>query len=409
MNEICAVFPGEGAQYIGMGKSLYDNYSEAKEIFSDADEILGYNLSDVIFNGETKMLSEQVALQPAIVTASCAYYYVISKRTDVKATHFAGYSVGSISASVCAGAIKFADAVRMAEKRGKLLDEAFEGKEVFTVQVEWNKNSDISNWIESQDAAWELSIVAYISPSCCIVCASLKNKRTILRELKKQQIIITSVKNSVPVGCEKAEKVSELFGEFCAGIQAKKKHKKIISCVDGTLYKGQKEIVENLAKDICRPANLQKMIDNAVEEGISKFVNIGPSGICSEWIKKLRKQDVRIATVDLAENAYYCVDLIEEKKLLNKSFLMAKMLTAAIAVQNNCFDDEAYETGVIQPYSEMRGRYEKMLADNTKLKMKDIEQQKEDLVRIMKTKGLNETAIKEHLQEIENETLITIT
>lgn len=412
MNEICAVFPGEGSQYFGMAKAIYDKYEEARELFGEADTILNFSLEDVIFNRDVKQMDKQEVLQPAILVASCAYFKVFQKRMDVNPTCFTGYGVGSISALFCAGAISFQDAVQLAHNRGKVFDASFENKEYLVVQIEWQNQRDITQWVDEMHSSLGMVTVAYISAKCCVVCMPLANKRTIIKECKKNEISVTFLPNNVPVGSEIAEKCTALFEKCCSEIHVKKLFKKVYSFMDGStyngsLFRGKKVLLQNLSKELCKPLNVQKMVETIVADGVTKFVNVGPSKLCSEWIKELKMPTVRVANVDWEENPFFCVDFFDEKKIFNKVFLMAKMLTTALSIQNSCFDDEMYEKGVLQPYASMKKHYEQCVSENREPKDVEIKQQKEALIKIMKTKGLNSEEIENHLQEIENETLIS--
>ena len=116
------MFSGQGAQYAGMGKELYQNYSVAKEIFDRADEVLGYSIKDICFNDEEK-LGETEFAQPAILTMSIAAMKVLQEQ-GVRAEMTAGLSLGEYSAYVASGAMDFEEAVALVQKRGKFMAEA---------------------------------------------------------------------------------------------------------------------------------------------------------------------------------------------------------------------------------------------------------------------------------------------
>ena len=116
------MFSGQGAQYAGMGKDLYNNYTVAKEVFDQADEVLGYSIKDICFSDEEKLSDTEFA-QPAILTMSIAAMKVIEER-GVRADMAAGLSLGEYSAYVASGAMDFKEAVALVQKRGKFMAEA---------------------------------------------------------------------------------------------------------------------------------------------------------------------------------------------------------------------------------------------------------------------------------------------
>jgi [acyl-carrier-protein] S-malonyltransferase len=123
MTKIAFLFPGQGSQAVGMGKELAERYPTAKQTFDEADEALGYKLSQLCFDGPEEQLRMTEITQPAILTASIAAFRVASEK-GLKPAFVAGHSLGEYSAHVAAGTLSFADAVRTVRNRGKYMQEA---------------------------------------------------------------------------------------------------------------------------------------------------------------------------------------------------------------------------------------------------------------------------------------------
>src|SRR5271165_891949 len=120
---IVFLFPGQGSQTVGMGKELTDNYAVARQTFEEADEALGYKLSQVCFEGPEEKLKLTEITQPAILTVSIAAWRVLQEK-GLKPDYVAGHSLGEYSAHVAAGTLAFADAVRTVRNRGRYMQEA---------------------------------------------------------------------------------------------------------------------------------------------------------------------------------------------------------------------------------------------------------------------------------------------
>lgn len=121
---VAFVFPGQGAQYVGMGEQLAQAYPEVRAVFDTADVAMGFSISELCFTGPEESLRRTEWTQPAILTVSCALLKLVTERTSLTPTVVAGHSLGEYSALVAAGSLDFSDAVRIVRERGRLMEEA---------------------------------------------------------------------------------------------------------------------------------------------------------------------------------------------------------------------------------------------------------------------------------------------
>lgn len=410
MNDVCILFPGENVEYIGMGKSLYDNFSEARKIFNTANRILGYKLSDIIFYGSNEALSDQTVLQPAILTTSFAYYNVLKKNFGISAKYFFGYGLGEITALVCAGVISFSDAVDLVYKRGNILNKEVEKHKMLNLQLTLKNSFDIFDWIEHFAKDMEIIVTGYISECCYRVCVPFEKKRDVMRILKENNVEVKILKSNLPLNCYKLREASNKFQHVLWGLKTKRSSKinKVISGVDGKVYNDKMEIAQKLTYGMSKPIEFHKVIQQLFLDGNVKLLDVGPSSMFADLIKDKQRGKVNLTQLDLQDNSYYCLSIFKEKKLFNKKFLLGKMNAVALSIENKCYDDNEYKAGVIVPYSRMKQRYYDLIKNKVEPEEQDIINSKEDLITIMRTKGLNENEINLRLKMIEDETLLSL-
>jgi len=127
MEKLAVLFPGQGSQYVGMGKSLCEEFSIADNIFNEANDILGFDLKKLCFEGDLEELTKTENAQPAILTTSLAYFYVYGEIYELSPAFMAGHSLGEYTALAASGALSFADAVKLVRKRGEFMSRAGKG------------------------------------------------------------------------------------------------------------------------------------------------------------------------------------------------------------------------------------------------------------------------------------------
>ncbi len=183
MSKLAFVFPGQGAQKVGMGKDFYDNYDVAKKMFKEADEALGYSIMKMCFEGPEEDLKLTANTQPAILTISCIANEIL-KENGIQPEITGGHSLGEYSALVAAGVLNFQDAVALVHKRGSYMQEAVpvgEGGMAAIIGVDRDKIVDVSHQVSAESP---VQAVNFNCPGQIVIAGATKGVELAVEELK---------------------------------------------------------------------------------------------------------------------------------------------------------------------------------------------------------------------------------
>ena len=294
--KIAFVFPGQGSQYVGMGKDIYEHYPVAKEVFQQASDALGYDVADICFNGPVEELNRTFRTQPCILTVSSALNSVL-KEKGIQPSVVAGHSLGEYSALVAAEVISLKDSVSLTEKRGRFMQEAVpEGKGLMAaiLGLERKKVDEICNSLISGYAA----AANYNCPGQ-IVIAGEKNAVEEAIELCKsagaKRAIALAV--SVPSHCKLMNGASERLSELLGTIELKDPFIPLVNNADAKFLKTAEEIKPSLIRQLNSPLLWEDSIKAIYASGIDTFIEVGPGKVLTGLIKRI-VPEAKISSAD---------------------------------------------------------------------------------------------------------------
>ncbi len=288
--ELVFMFSGQGAQYAGMGKALYDNYKEAKRVFDEADEVLGYSIKDICFNDEEKLKNTEFA-QPAILTMSMAAHEVL-KEKGIKAQMAAGLSLGEYTALTAAGAFDFAEAVALVQKRGKFMAEAVpngEGVMYAIIGLDREVVDGICKEVRDSGAGFVVS-ANYNCPGQ-IAIAGYKEPAKAAAKLAKEKGAKLTVKLKVsgPFHTELLNPARDLLLPELEKMTVKDMNIPVYTNVTGLPLESKEDIVPTLAKQIVSPVRWEDTIMNMIENKADTFIELGPGKALNGFVKRCAK------------------------------------------------------------------------------------------------------------------------
>lgn len=284
--KIAFVFPGQGSQYVGMGKEIYEKIPEAKEIFKEASDALGYDLAGLCFNGPKEELDKTFRTQPCILTVSIAIYKVLLSR-GIKPSVVAGHSLGEYSALVAAEVLLFGDAVKLTEKRGQFMQEAVpEGRGLMAavLGLERNKVDEICRLLKTGYAL----PANYNCPGQIVIAGektAVEEAINLCKEAGAKRALPLSV--SVPSHCALMNNASQRLSELLDKLEFKNPVIPIVNNADARFLDNVESIKTSLVRQISSPLLWEDSIMAIADSGIDIFVEVGPGKVLSGLIKRI--------------------------------------------------------------------------------------------------------------------------
>ena len=283
------IFPGQGAQKVGMGKDIYDNFAVAKEVFQEVDDTLKIKLSEIIFVDQNKTLNHTTNTQPAIMTVGVAIFRVLEKELGLKINHFdysAGHSLGEYTALVCAGSLSLGSAATMLRARGMAMQSAVkigEGSMAAILGAEIDEinqviiNNNFSTVEISNDNCPGQVVISGKKNEIDICCLKIKE------ELSKKSI---SLPVSAPFHCKLMRPAAEQMKNLILETNFQQPEIPIISNVTAKEETNKENIKNLLIEQIYSRVRWREIIEFMIKSKVSEIHEIGPGKSLSAMIKR---------------------------------------------------------------------------------------------------------------------------
>ena len=289
MKKIGIVFPGQGSQYVGMGKKLHDRFDDVKGLFNTADATLGFSITNLCFNGPEDELRQTYNTQPAVLLVSYVIWHVLKKEMDIEPYLASGHSLGEYTALLVSGFFNFEDALRITRKRGLLMEKSCpkgRGGMVALIGADMGKVEPVLKEVSHNDY---VAVPANLnSPEQVVLSGNidaLKESVDKLKGIGYKKAIFLNVSGPFhsPLMKEAAEKLKDELNKTLKGDM----RIPVVSNVDATPGQEKDQALDKLYRQMFSPVLWEMCVRRMTKEGVEIFLEVGPQKVLTNLIKRI--------------------------------------------------------------------------------------------------------------------------
>jgi len=298
------IFPGQGSQLVGMSKELYDKYSLIQNLFQEADDTLGFSLSNLILNGPKEELDLTENTQPAIFLVSYSIFKIIKEEFNIdlnKAAFFAGHSLGEYSALASAGSLSFSDTLKILKIRGKAMQSSVPKGVGGMVAVLGSHIEKIESIIQENKSRYECYIANDNSEGQIVLSGNINDLEKMIIDLKAASIKNIKLPVSAPFHCKLMNKATLVMSEEIAKLKFEEPKNTLVSNVTGKEISNSNELKDLLVKQIENRVRWRESVLLMINKGVNQFIEIGPGKVLSSLIRRINRS-VKVSAINTDED-----------------------------------------------------------------------------------------------------------
>ncbi len=288
--KIAFIFPGQGSQYVGMGKDLYDNYKSAKSVFETADSVLNKSISTICFEGAQEDLKQTVNTQPAIVTMSIAAMEALKSQIDIKPDFVAGHSLGEYCAMYTAGVMSLENTLKAIQKRADLMGAIKGGSMAAVLNA---SDEQLKAGLAEGSKVGYVDVANYNSPMQVVITGDENAVKA-----ASDYMLANGVRRVVPLDVSGAfhskfmENAGLEFASFVSNIELNDASIPVITNVDAEPTTNSGDFREKMPRQISSSVYWTQTIQKMISEGVEIFIEIGPGKVLAGLNKKIAPEAV---------------------------------------------------------------------------------------------------------------------
>lgn len=286
--KIAFIFPGQGAQSIGMGKDLYENFEEAKLVFDKADEVLGRNISQICFEGPEEDLKQTINTQPAILTTSIAALEALKSKLNIEPSFVAGHSLGEYGALYEAGVLTLDETITLISKRAEAMSKVKGGEMAAVLNLDVTK---VAECIKEASNIGYVAVANYNSPEQVVITGedeAVKKASELMSAAGAKRVIPLAVSGAFH--SELMKNASVEFAKSLSNITPSNASIPVITNVDAEVTTLGEDFKDKMPRQIYSSVYWTQTVQKMIENGVDTFIEIGPGKVLSGLNRKINSE-----------------------------------------------------------------------------------------------------------------------
>lgn len=380
-----------------MGANLHEEFTAARQTFAEANEVLGFDLQKICFNGGLVELNRMTNLFPALLTFSVAAFRVYLEEIGIIPDFFAGHSLGEYSALVCSGVMNFSDALKIVHKRGLFAQEAIDNRTGAMTIINGVDEKVVERECRNVSNSEQIAVVScYNAPGQVAISGHLQAVMKVEDELMKRKAQVTPLLMSPPFHCPLMQQAADKLKSQLTKYSYHPAKRVVIANVTARPYSVPQGVVDNLTNQLIRPVKWKDTMDYLQKQGVEQFIEMGPQAVLTNLVKTGAKTNhFKVASFGQKDDRNALLQLFHTRGILfepvsidthTAQLVLTQCLAAAVCTRNLNWDQHQYQRGVVEPYEKIEKIQDQLDQNDGVPTMEQMEQALEMLRSVMKTK-----------------------